>query len=91
MKKELLSNASAGNGSDVSWPGGVAVMVAEATWGGGNVKLQAKLDQGNYADVASSTLSANGMTAGLYLPPGTYRAVVTTSSAVYASLVRVPV
>lgn len=90
MKVELLQNAT-GNSADKLWHGGVAVLVAEATWGGGSVKLQAKLDQGNYVDVASSTLSANGMTAGLYLPPGTYRAVATTATAVYASLLRVPV
>jgi hypothetical protein len=91
MKVALLSNAAAGNGADVVWPGGVTVMAAEATFGGGNVKLQIKLDQGTYADIASSTLSAAGITAALYLPQGTYRAVAATGSAFYASLLRVKV
>jgi len=88
--KVLHENAGAGNGSDVQLSGGVYVLAAEATWGGGNVKLQVKLSQGNYADVSSATLSANGITAALSLPPGTYRGVVTTSTGVYARMVRIP-
>jgi hypothetical protein len=89
----LLTNAGAGNGADVIWPGGKTALVATATFGGGNIKLQVKIDIGQaaavYADVASSTLSAAGML-NLDLPPGTYRAVVTTSTAAYAKLVSVP-
>ena len=87
--KTLLTNASA-TGSDVYISGGMYVFLAEATFGGGTVKLQIKLPQGNYADVTSGSLTANGMTVGLNLPPGTYRANVATATAVYASLVRIP-
>ncbi len=87
--KTLLSNASA-TGSDVYISGGMYVFIAEATFGGGTVKLQIKLPQGTYADVTSGSLTAAGMTVGLNLPPGTYRGHVATATGVYASLVRVP-
>lgn len=86
---KLLENAAAGNGSDkIVGVGGNYSFIAEATWGGGSVKLQIKLPQGNYFDVASSTLSANGYV-NLLLPPGTYRAVGVTGSAFYVSLVKI--
>lgn len=89
QKVDLLSNAGVGNGSDKQWDGGRAVMSAEATFGGGTVKLQIKLPQGAYADVANGSLSAAGITGALDLPPGIYRAVATTATAVYASLIGV--
>lgn len=85
----LMENSGAGNGNDKVVQGGHYGFIAEATFGGGSVKLQIKLPQGNYADVSSMTLSAAGMVAG-FLPPGTYRAVATTATAVYARLARIP-
>lgn len=85
----LLENAGTGNGGDKIWPGGKAAFMAEATFGGGSVKLQIKLPQGTYADIASASLTA----AGIYvtdLPAGTYRAVATTATAVYARLAGIP-
>jgi hypothetical protein len=85
----LLSNAGVGNGSDVVFSGGKAAFMAEATFGGGSVKLQIKLPQGTYFDVPSASLTA----AGFYvtdLPAGTYRAVAATATAVYARLAVVP-
>ena len=87
----LLSNAGAGNGADIGFNGGVCVFGADATFGGGSVKLQIKLATGTYADVASSSLTAAGISGVLYLPPGTYRAVATTATAVYAYLSVVPI
>lgn len=83
----LVENASA-TGSDKTIRGGQYAFMAEATWGGGTVKLQIKLPQGNYADVTSASLTANGMVA-VYLPAGTYRANIATATAVYARLVRI--
>jgi hypothetical protein len=85
---DLLSNAGTGNGADKLWEGGKAAFLAEATFGGGSVKLQIKLPQGTYADVTLATLSAAGMVV-TDLPPGTYRAVATTATAVYSRLVRI--
>lgn len=86
---DLCSNAGTGNQSDkiVNSAGRYAFM-AEATFGGGSVKLQIKLPQGTYADVTSASLSAAGMVV-VELPAGTYRAVNTTATAVYAKLVGV--
>jgi len=84
---DIASNASAGNGSDFECKGGVVLFMAEATWGGGNIKLQIKSPNGTYLDISSSTLSANGALR-LELPHGLYRYVITTSSAVYAYIVK---
>lgn len=89
MKTDLLTNAGTGNGPDTIWTGGRSVLLAEATFGGGSIKLQAKLPQGTYVDVTDGSLSAAGISKVLYLPPGTYRAVATTATACYASLMRV--
>ncbi len=87
---DLLSNAAAGNGAAFNLNvGGWYALIAEATWGGGSVKLQVQSPQGTWIDVTSSSQSANGMVL-LQLPPGQYRGVVTTSTAAYASLVTVP-
>ena len=85
----ILMENGTGNGTDKLCQGGHYAFIAEATFGGGTVKLQIKLPQGNYADVTSVTLSAAGMVAG-FLPPGTYRAVATTATAAYARLARIP-
>lgn len=83
-----MENSGAGNGADVYWYGGKTAFMAEATFGGGSVKLQIKLPQGTYFDVASGSLSAAGYL-NFDLPPGTYRAVAATATAVYARLVHI--
>lgn len=84
----VLGENFTGNGSDKQISGGKYAFLAEATFGSGTVKLQIKLPQGNYADVASASLSAAGMYV-TDLPQGVYRAVATTATAAYARLVRV--
>ena len=86
---DFFSNAAAGNSAAATWQGGKVGFYAEATWGGGTVKLQFQSPQGTWIDVASSTLSANGMLT-LELPPGQFRAVGTTASAIYCSMVTIP-
>lgn len=85
-KIALLTNAGTGNGAAFVQPGGKYQLNVEATFGGGNVKLQMKTENATYVDVANSTLSANGSLV-LELPPGEVRAVSTTATAVYAALV----
>lgn len=62
-----------------------------ATWGGGSVKLQQLgPDSSTYMSVASATdFTANGL-ATVDLPPGQYKFVVATASAIYASACSVP-
>lgn len=84
-----LENAAANNVAKF-WPGGKAWLMAKGTWGGGSVKLQVMLpDAATYVDVASSTISADGVVA-LEMPPGTYRLVVATATALYVRLVHIP-
>ena len=83
---DLLSNASA-TGSGVSLEkGGKHYFMAEATFGGGTVKLQMQTPHGTWVDVPSGSLTAAGALA-LDLPPGQYRGNVATATAVYAWLV----
>jgi hypothetical protein len=71
--------------------GGYYMVAAVATFGGGNVELQALApDQSNWLSApAPLTLTAAGMIAG-YLPPGQYRFTITTATAVYCSVAGVP-
>jgi hypothetical protein len=79
----LLSNAGTGNGLTFPWQGGPGVFTAEATFGGGSVKLQFKSLNGTFVDVDSLSLTAAG-TKKFELPIGDIRAVATTATAVYA-------
>lgn len=75
----LLNAVSANaNGSDAVWPGGAGCFMVQATsYGGGTVKLQFKLPNGNYVDVGTDvTMTADGV-GGFNLPQGTIRATLT--------------
>jgi hypothetical protein len=70
--------------------GGNYAAIASATFGGGNLQLQAlAIDGATYVNVGS-TITAAGLTAYASLPPGSYKWVVTTATAVYVSLARIP-
>lgn len=79
----LASNAGAGNGTGLYWQGGKGTFTAEATFGGGSVKMQYKTINGTFVDVDGATLSAAG-TKFFELAAGEVRVVITTASAVYA-------
>lgn len=69
--------------------GGLYQFAVVATWGGGTVSLkQLGPDGSTYLSLADVT--ANGGQQ-LYLPPGQYKVTVTTATAVYATVVRLPV
>lgn len=84
----LASNASA-TGSAATFQGGYAIFTAKATWGGGTVKLQMQNPNGDWLDVSGGSLTADGTSASLRLPPGQYRANIATATAVYAYLASV--
>ena len=85
----MMENGT-GNGSAKTWVGGKTSLFAEATFGGGSVKLQVQLMSGAWFDVPSMSLTVAGyLTADL--PPGTYRVVATTATAAYARIVSVPI
>lgn len=88
-QQTLLSNAAAGNGSDTEWSGGRTVFAVDSDFsGGGSVRLQIKLPNGGYVDVAGTTLTADGAVVLEHLPRGLYRAVAATSTSNYAYLFR---
>lgn len=80
----LASNASATSGS-FTWGGGSGIFTAEATFGGGTVKLQFQTKNGTWLDVGTdTTLTAAGVGA-FSLPPSTQiRVNIATATAVYA-------
>lgn len=72
------------------WPGGTGVMYAEATWGGGSIKLQQISPNGTWMDVGSAvTFTTNGI-GGFLLPAGPIRLVIATAIAAYVYVVGVP-
>lgn len=85
----LASNASA-TGDWFMWPGGRGEFRAQATWGGGTVKLECKGPNGTAQDVGPDvTLTADG--GGIFeLGAGEIRCNIATATAVYAMALRVP-
>ena len=95
------ANVAAGTCGPIILEGGRYQLSAHATWGGGNLKLQQLLPDGStyfslFGQPSTATpttwvgtLTADGV---LYfdLPPGTYQVVVTTATASYFNLTRVP-
>ena len=84
-----LTNSSASSAL-VALQGGYYQLAASATWSGGSVKgQQLGPDGSTLLDPPSFSLSANGVVYA-YLPAGMYKITVTTATAVYAALSRVP-
>lgn len=86
---DFFSNSAAGNSTALEWRGGLMAFYAEATWGGGSVKLQFQSPLGTWIDFPSGSLSANGMLI-LNVPPAQVRAVGATASAIYCSGISIP-
>jgi len=85
-----FSNISATT-SDFTLLGGLYGATAVATWSAGSAKLQRLAADGTtYLSVSSGTdFTANGY-ATVYLPYGTYRITVATSTAIYIEINRIP-
>ena len=83
---KIFSNISATT-APFTLDGGLYMVAVVATFGGGNVELQGLGPDGStYLSLPTALkLSANGMISG-YCPPGQYKFVVTTATAVYASV-----
>lgn len=85
----LLSNAAA-TGNPVTISNGGNYSLAVVATGSGNVTLQRLGPDGVTYITAATPVTATGITAVLGLAPGQYRAAVTTLTAVYAELTRIP-
>lgn len=84
-----FSNISADT-AEFALTGGVYVVDAVATWGGGSITLERLGPDGTTWLTAVTALTANGVSAASALPPGQYRVAVATATAVYVTVVRVP-
>jgi hypothetical protein len=70
--------------------GGLYVSDVKATFGGGNVALQRIMpDASTYVTVITAQ-TADGASSATYLPPGQYKYLITTATAVYIALTRIP-
>lgn len=86
----FASNGGAGNGIPKQWAGGRALLVAQATWGGGSAKLQTLSSDGStWVDITNASFTASGSVE-VALPHGQIRCVIATSSAVYLDAHHIP-
>lgn len=70
--------------------GGIYALSVVATFGGGSVDLQVLGPDGStYVSALTAAFLANG-TKVVFLPPGAYKWVIATATAVYVSANRVP-
>jgi hypothetical protein len=83
-----LSNASS-NSATFQLLGGLYGITATATWSSGSVTLEMLGPDGSTFVTAATAFSANGYETA-YLPPGTYKWVIATATAVYARVTRIP-
>jgi hypothetical protein len=68
--------------------GGLYAVTAKGTWGGGSVTLQRlSLDATTYVTCLTA-FSADGYNT-VQLPPGTYKLLITTATAVYVDIVAI--
>lgn len=68
--------------------GGQYQYTVVATWGGGSVTLEQLGPDGSTYLTAATALTANGGGT-VDLPPGQYKFVIATATAVYAAIVRI--
>jgi hypothetical protein len=69
--------------------GGKYALTGHATWGGGNIQLTRQANDGSTFVNVGSSLTADGLTT-MDLPRGVYKLAITTATAVYADLSRIP-
>lgn len=90
LDSQFFSNISATTALFTLTGGKYAVDV-HASFGGGNIHLQKLLPDGStLLDVGSSTNFTGDGTVAVDLGPGQYKFVITTATAVYAQIVRIP-
>lgn len=65
--------------------GGLYAVTVMATWGGGSATLQRLANDGSTYVTVLTAFTANGY-ATVSLPPGTYRLLIATATAVYADI-----
>lgn len=87
---KLLSNLSDANDQVAfTLAGGLYGIDYIATWGGGSATLEKLAGDGSTYVTAATAFSASGFVS-VYLPKGTYRVTVATSTVVYIAINRIP-
>jgi hypothetical protein len=82
-------NIGTGNTAPFTLKGGNFAIIATATFGGGNIQLQAlALDGSTWINVGSSITAAGLST--LQLPAGQFRLSVTTATACFVAIDSIP-
>lgn len=92
MSRGLDSNtASNVSATTAAFPlrGGLYMILVTATFGGGNVVLQALAADGTTYVNIHTAITATGVV-NVTLPNGQYRWAITTATAVYASVIGIP-
>jgi hypothetical protein len=91
VEAKLFSNISATTAA-FTLLGGAYLVACVATFGGGSVDLQVLgPDQTTWmATPAATHFTANGIIGPVYVPPGQYRFLITTASAVFVSVAEIP-
>jgi len=84
------SNHAAGTIGPFTVYGGYYQFSAKATWGGGNVQLNQLGADGTTYVANGAAITADGVQY-VYLPPGSVQFVITTATASYGKLVRIPI
>lgn len=70
--------------------GGLYGIMVTATWGGGNLTLKGLCADGTTYVAVATAITADGY-ATAYLPAGTYKADITTATAMYLTIAPIPV
>ena len=86
---KVFSNLGAVTTSTFTLLGGKYAVTWQATLGGGNLQLQALSADGSTFVAVGSAIAALGLTV-FDLPPGQYRFVITTATANFISVCRIP-
>ncbi len=86
----VVANNVGATPADFSIMGGVYVLDTIAT-GSGSLTLARKgPDDSTYITAATAITATSGNSGAIALPPGVYRLVIATFTAVYATLTRIP-
>lgn len=90
VESNQLNWSAVGAQAQFALSGGNYAATAHATWGGGNAQLQVLGPDGATWLNVGSTITADGISTYANLPPASYRWNITTTTAGFVNLTRVP-
>lgn len=84
------SSPTAADSANFQLQGGAYVLDAVANFNSGSITLQRLGPDGTTFITAATALSANGSSGSIALPPGTYKILVASATALSVSMIRIP-